>query len=51
MGDSLLVTMAYTGPDTADRGYRLRKQPATVQTIETSVVWAHVLYPEAESRC
>lgn len=51
MGESLLVTMTYTGPDTTDLGHLLRKHPATVQTIETSVVEAHVFYPEAESRC
>ena len=52
LGDTLLVTISYTGSNATDLGYLLHKHPARLQTIETSVGRAHVFYPEADSgRC
>ncbi|GAB2678776.1 3' terminal RNA ribose 2'-O-methyltransferase Hen1 [Thalassiella azotivora] len=48
----MLLTLTSTAPDATDLGYLLHKHPDRVQSFESSVGTAHVLYPEATSeRC
>lgn len=48
----MLLTISTTHRPATDLGYLLHKNPANLQTIETSFGLAHVFYPEAtEERC
>ncbi|HEY9753830.1 MAG TPA: 3' terminal RNA ribose 2'-O-methyltransferase Hen1 [Oculatellaceae cyanobacterium] len=48
----MLLTISTTHHPATDLGYLLHKNPANLQTIETSFGLAHVFYPEAtEERC
>ena len=46
----MLLTITYNGPNAADLGYLLHKNPTRPQTFELAHGQAHVFYPELSAR-